>query len=290
MYNEIPKKITDLRKMHFKSAQAFADALCVSLKTVQGWEKKENPKLPTLENLIAICELFGFDLDYFTGRLEQPTHDIQFIHEKTGLSVEAIRKLMDSKDAVQDSPLSDIIVHDNADRLLRVLLIATDEDEITWLDLDNIPRGLLSSYAGKPIDFSVGIGADVADFLASQELTEMIRDIRENHEKKKQEERKKAGLHHWGEILKPRYEIYAAKRKRSEMLERIEEDSQDVFTAEFEINDPQKKERVKQYAVRINNLARKIQNASYAEWQRGDIEREYSELFGEGEENDNGER
>lgn len=93
MYNELSKRITELRKTRYKSAQKFADDLCVHLKTVQGWEHKTDPKPPTIDNLLAICNLFDCDADYLLGRMEEPTHEIKYIHEKTGLSVEAVQVL-----------------------------------------------------------------------------------------------------------------------------------------------------------------------------------------------------
>ena len=40
-----------------------------------------------------LTELYHCDLDYLTGRLDQKTHDLQFIHDQTGLSEKAIEKL-----------------------------------------------------------------------------------------------------------------------------------------------------------------------------------------------------
>lgn len=40
-----------------------------------------------------LAEIYDCDLDYLTGRLDQKTHDLQFIHDQTGLSEKAIEKL-----------------------------------------------------------------------------------------------------------------------------------------------------------------------------------------------------
>ena len=163
MHKELSINIKTLRKEHgYKSAQAFADALHVHLKAVQGWENKDHPKLPTLDNLVAICDLLGCDLDYLVGRLETPTHDIKFIRDMTGLSVEAIEKLIENMEAVKDSPLSDIIVHNKAARLLQKISVAADCKEKEWNMIND----------------------DVGYFMASQELTSVLKDISDNRKEK----------------------------------------------------------------------------------------------------------
>lgn len=87
MYNKLSSRIKALRIEHgFKSQQSFADFLNVHLKTVQGWERKDNPKLPDLDNLLTICTKFNIDLDYLTGRIEEKTHDIKALCELSGLT------------------------------------------------------------------------------------------------------------------------------------------------------------------------------------------------------------
>lgn len=86
--------IKRLRIEHgYKSQQSFADALGVNLQNVKSWENAKKPVLPRLDYLLAMCDLFNCDLDYLTGRLDKPTHDISFIHKETGLSTASIRKL-----------------------------------------------------------------------------------------------------------------------------------------------------------------------------------------------------
>ena len=69
----------------------LADKMGVHIKTVMNWEQgKAEPPLGTL---MELAELYHCDLDYLTGRLELKTHDLQFIHDQTGLSEKAIEKL-----------------------------------------------------------------------------------------------------------------------------------------------------------------------------------------------------
>lgn len=71
--------------------EELADRLGVSLKTVMNWEQGQ--AIPSVETLMDLAEIYHCDLDYLTGRLDQKTHDLQFIHDQTGLSEKAIEKL-----------------------------------------------------------------------------------------------------------------------------------------------------------------------------------------------------
>lgn len=69
----------------------LADRMNVHIKTVMNWE--QGIAEPPLGTLMDLTELYHCDLDYLTGRLDQKTHDLQFIHDQTGLSEKAIEKL-----------------------------------------------------------------------------------------------------------------------------------------------------------------------------------------------------
>ena len=107
----------------FRSQQAFADALGVHFKTVQYWENGKT--IPDLESLILIADKLDVDLDYLTGRLDKPTHDLQYISETTGLSVEAIRTLNHLTRIESETPtiLSGMICHRLFVQLIRTISI-----------------------------------------------------------------------------------------------------------------------------------------------------------------------
>lgn len=69
----------------------LAETMGVHIKTVMNWE--QGIAEPPLGTLMELTELYHCDLDYLTGRLDQKTHDLQFIHDQTGLSEKAIEKL-----------------------------------------------------------------------------------------------------------------------------------------------------------------------------------------------------
>lgn len=96
------KRIKELRISHgYKSRQAFADALHVDMSVVKSWERENNPSLPQLNNLIAMCDLFECDLDHLIGRLEEETHSIKTACEVTGLSEAAVKRLRGSKSLIK---------------------------------------------------------------------------------------------------------------------------------------------------------------------------------------------
>lgn len=62
-----------------------------TLKNYENPNKDCKPRLDIVDNL---CKLLNCDIDYLLGNIECETHDIQFIHDKTGLSAEAIEQLI----------------------------------------------------------------------------------------------------------------------------------------------------------------------------------------------------
>ena len=81
------------KKRGFKTQDALAEALDVSVETVRNWEQGRT--LPELGTLYRICSLLDCDIDYLTGRIEAPTHDLAFIQKQTRLSEAAVTKLLD---------------------------------------------------------------------------------------------------------------------------------------------------------------------------------------------------
>lgn len=120
MDNRLSENIKRIRIEHgYKSQQTFADALGVHFKSVQGWEN--GSRLPDLDSLIRISDLLDVDLDYLTGRLDKPTHDLQFISDQTGLSPEAIKTLQKRKETETPAILSRIINHRLFVQLMRMI-------------------------------------------------------------------------------------------------------------------------------------------------------------------------
>lgn len=81
LQKELVEKLNELddEKMH------------VILKTVQNWE--QGVSKPNLDTLLKLCDFYHCDLDYLVGRIDEKTHDLQFICDYTGLSAESINLL-----------------------------------------------------------------------------------------------------------------------------------------------------------------------------------------------------
>jgi len=126
MDNRLPEKIKKLRKEHgYKSQYAFAQALHVHEKTVQYWETVKS--VPELDSLIMISKLFNVDLDYLTEKIQEPTHDLQFICDNTGLSVDAVMALnhLNQVDPDMLKTLSQVICTRLFPKLLHALSVLT---------------------------------------------------------------------------------------------------------------------------------------------------------------------
>lgn len=251
------EKLAEL--LEFKSGQ-----------TISNWETSRS-KI-TVDDMIKVARFFKCDLDHLVIGMEEPTHKIKFIREETGLTVDAIRKLTSLKDTGLDELISDIITHENAPRLLRVLHLASNEDEIAWMSLDELPRGLLSSYADKPIDFTSGIGCDVAEFLASNELVSIVKDIRKKNDDKQ--------IFRKRDVL-CQYNVFESRFERQKLKEQIEEDLSTLYIIRSREEDSLSDkdiERIEKYVSDIQSFRNKLDIVSYAEWRQKDIVQEYADL------------
>lgn len=86
------------KKAGYKTQQALADEIGMSLETVENWE--QGRAFPDMGKFLELCALFNCSADCLLGRIEERTHDLHFIHEETGLSVNAIEKLQANKDRI----------------------------------------------------------------------------------------------------------------------------------------------------------------------------------------------
>lgn len=73
------------------SQEGFARKYNFSLPTIKKWE--QGKAVPEYDTLVSLCEIFQCDMSYLFYQIELPTHDLQFIHEQTGLSKLAVENL-----------------------------------------------------------------------------------------------------------------------------------------------------------------------------------------------------
>ena len=79
------------RKRYGLSQKELAKNLNLHTRTIQNWE--QGIATPSLDMLLQLSDYYGCSLDYLTGRIDCTDHDIQYIHDQTGLSESAIQKL-----------------------------------------------------------------------------------------------------------------------------------------------------------------------------------------------------
>ena len=83
------------RKKAGFTQERFAEEYGISVFNIRKWEQgKATPDVGTIEMLSGI---FHCDLDYLFDRIEYETHDLQFIHDVTGLDTGAITALQGMK-------------------------------------------------------------------------------------------------------------------------------------------------------------------------------------------------
>ena len=63
--------------------------------SISNWERGRQK--PSIIQLLKLSNYYDCDLDHLIGRLPEQTHDIQFIHDQTGLTGDAVKKLQENR-------------------------------------------------------------------------------------------------------------------------------------------------------------------------------------------------
>ena len=100
--NTIGDRLRTIRDAHDLTQEGLAEVLGVQRETIGQWER--GVTLPSASSLLTLSELYHVDVDYLLGRIDQKTHDLQFIHDKTGLSEQAIIELIIDKEIADRDP------------------------------------------------------------------------------------------------------------------------------------------------------------------------------------------
>lgn len=116
------KRFSSLRKRDYRKVKDFRDAfqdafdVDFEVKTIRNWE--QGICVPNVYTIIKLCDFFHCDLDYLFCRIDTTTHAIEVIEKETGLSVPAIKKIIewnngDSRQKKWISYISKIFEHTN---------------------------------------------------------------------------------------------------------------------------------------------------------------------------------
>ena len=73
--------------------ETLCEMLNISRDTLSKWEN--GTRIPKIDKLLVICQLFNCDADYMIGIIPERTHDIKKMKNKTGLSDDVLKLLED---------------------------------------------------------------------------------------------------------------------------------------------------------------------------------------------------
>lgn len=100
---EYNQRFPSSRKNRKEENASNSTGILGTIKHYENGNYAGSPKLDIVDNL---CKILKCDVDYLLGNIECETHDIQFIHDKTGLSEDAIKRII-SKNG--DTPNHDFL-------------------------------------------------------------------------------------------------------------------------------------------------------------------------------------
>lgn len=69
---KVNERIREIRKLRHLTQQELADKIGVQRQALTNWERNENNTIPSLENLIILCEVLDCSLDYLLGSVDIP--------------------------------------------------------------------------------------------------------------------------------------------------------------------------------------------------------------------------
>ena len=173
----VPYGLKRARKAFGITQANLAKVLNVSLNTVRNWEQGRTT--PDIDTLLTLCQMYGCDLDYLAGRNDCRTHDLQFIHNETGLTESAIIKLMEwNNDKYQSRYISSMVEHPRAEEYLESIHNGIN-DVIFWEDsivtqgnsvLPSITAKMISSVRGMTAYNLAETGKAIIEELIDKEV------------------------------------------------------------------------------------------------------------------------
>lgn len=95
----IAARLASERKRNGYTQEELAETNIASKPTIVNWEKSDGKnRIPTLEQLLELCELYDCEVGYILGEYDTRTRAATDIFAETGLTEETVTKLQKSKD------------------------------------------------------------------------------------------------------------------------------------------------------------------------------------------------
>lgn len=111
------KRLAEERKKKYTQEELAEKIGHKNGQSISNWETGKS--IPNIATIMKLADVLDCDIDYLLGRIDEPTHDIAFIHAETGLSTAAIKKLRSYEHgSIPIILISKIIEHKDLDYLL----------------------------------------------------------------------------------------------------------------------------------------------------------------------------
>lgn len=100
----IASRLASERKRNGYTQETLAETNIASKPTIVSWERADGKnRIPTLEQLLELCELYGCEVGYLLGEYDTRTRVATDVCKETGLSEEAVDLITKSKEWEEDS-------------------------------------------------------------------------------------------------------------------------------------------------------------------------------------------
>lgn len=97
--NIVNERIKDMRKLRGFTQQELADAIGTNRQAIINWEKEKDNTLPSVENLVNLCETLDCSMDYLLGSVDIPEIGaIAKASHYSGISSEIIQYGIENRD------------------------------------------------------------------------------------------------------------------------------------------------------------------------------------------------
>lgn len=174
--------------------EQFANKYHFTLASVKKWE--QGKATPEADTLALLCEIFNCDMSYLFNQIDLRTHDLQYVHDMTGLSHEAIEYLVGEKtDGYREmriKALNFFLTSVNFENALiaSVMFEKAEKEAQEWAIAKDLSRRSLSSTGNYKPNLSLLDTVDrkirdatLAEYELSQHLSFCVQELKDKVDK-----------------------------------------------------------------------------------------------------------